>query len=71
MIGVFLEGSVIVPLSPLDGSQQMNGDGGDGQQTRQPKKTKHVRLLLDARTELTNEELEVSRVPLYKSRLLD
>lgn len=51
------DGSIIYPLSPL-GSQA--GEGGQGDQPKQ-KKAKRVRLLLDARTELTNEELEVRR----------
>lgn len=46
------DGSVIVPFSPV-GSQ---AEGGQDPSTKKPRR---VRLLLDARTELTNEELEV------------
>lgn len=35
----------------------------DGAQPKRPRKGKQVRLLLDARTELTNEELEVHSQP--------
>lgn len=52
------EGSIILPLSPL-GTQ--DGRGGDETQGKGQRKHKRVRLLLDARTELTNEELEVWR----------
>lgn len=47
------EGSIILPLSPL-GTQ-----AGDEAEPQGHRKGKRVRLLLDARTELTNEELEV------------
>lgn len=48
-------GSIILPLSPL-GTAAVNGQE-DG--TALPARTtKRVRLLLDARTELTNAELE-------------
>ena len=49
-----LDGSIIVPLSPLGSASQV-----DGGQAPNLKKARRVRLLLDARTELTNEELEV------------
>jgi meiotic recombination protein REC8, fungi type len=52
--GLAVDGSIILPLSPL-GSQCRPED----EQRKQLKKSKRVRLLLDARTELTNEELEV------------
>ena len=47
-------------MSPLGSQADPRGDA-NGEQQKQPKKGKRVRLLLDARTELTNEELEVSR----------
>ncbi|GJE86137.1 Rad21/Rec8 family protein [Phanerochaete sordida] len=54
------EGSIILPLSPLGSQADRDGAaGGDPQQ--KPRKGKRVRLLLDARTELTNEELERAR----------
>lgn len=53
------EGSIVLPLAPLspvlDLDEQALADG----QIRPERKTKRVRLLLDSRTELTNEELEV------------
>ena len=63
----FLEGSVVVPLSPLNASP---GPGEDTEAPKKPKRGKQVRLLLDARTELTNEELEVRLLPVPDSRLL-
>ena len=61
------DGSIIVPLSPLGSASQV-----DGCQASNLKKARRVRLLLDARTELTNEELEVRppvcpRLPAYPS----
>lgn len=50
------DGSVIVPLSPVNAGQE-------DQAGPAKKKTKRVRLLLDARTELTNEELQVRIIP--------
>ena len=50
------DGSVIVPLSPVNAETE--DQGGPTK-----KKTKRVRLLLDARTELTNEELQVKMLP--------
>lgn len=52
------EGSIILPLSPL-GTQ--DAQAGDENQGKGQRKHKRVRLLLDARTELTNEELERAR----------
>ena len=51
--------SIVVPLSPLnpDSGLETNEQGVEAVR----KKTKRVRLLLDSRTELTNEELQVSR----------
>lgn len=62
------DGSIIVPLLPLtpirDGDVEMQPNPDDSLQGEaQPKlkkKAKRVRLLLDARTELTDEELKVS-----------
>ena len=48
-----------MPLSPLGDHHQSSIDGADRAQLKRSKKSKQVRLLLDARTELTNEELEV------------
>lgn len=53
-----MDGSIVLPLSPL-GSQADGETDLRGEQQKRPKKGKRVRLLLDARTELTNEELEV------------
>ena len=51
---------MIVPLSPLNNSQNQDGQGHATEENNKTKsKKKQVRLLLDARTELTNEELEV------------
>ena len=50
------DGSVVVPLSPVNAETE--DQGGPTK-----KKTKRVRLLLDARTELTNEELQVKMLP--------
>ncbi|KAI0076094.1 hypothetical protein K474DRAFT_1708496 [Panus rudis PR-1116 ss-1] len=55
------DGSVVVPLSPLrpdDADNQLGEDATEGPVKR---KGKRVRLLLDARTELTNEELQKAR----------
>ena len=61
---LFPEGSIILPLSPLGQSPGSRAQDAAGPVTgKQPKKGKRVRLLLDARTELTNEELEVSISP--------
>ncbi|KAH9898372.1 Rec8 like protein-domain-containing protein [Cubamyces lactineus] len=49
-------GSVIVPLAPLSPDGQGLQDGKPGQ-----RKPKRVRLLLDARTELTDDELKMAR----------
>lgn len=53
------EGSIVLPLAPLspvlDLDEQALADG----QMQPERKTRRVRLLLDSRTELTNEELEV------------
>ena len=48
------DGSVVVPFSPVGSAGQ-----AEGGEERGAKKPRRVRLLLDARTELTNEELEV------------
>ena len=54
---------MIVPLSPLDNSQDQQGQAhATGDSEKSKSKKKQVRLLLDARTELTNEELEVRGV---------
>lgn len=66
--GIQLDGSIIVPLLPLtpiqDGDVEMQPNPDDplqGEARPKPqKKAKRVRLLLDARTELTDEELKVS-----------
>lgn len=48
--------SLIPPQSPQDAEAH---GGADHEVEKQPKKLKRVRLLLDSRTELTNEELQV------------
>ncbi len=48
-------GSIILPLSPFN----LSPIRGEEEVGRPQKRKKRVRLLLDARTELTNEELEV------------
>ncbi|KZT02692.1 uncharacterized protein LAESUDRAFT_661292 [Laetiporus sulphureus 93-53] len=55
------EGSIIVPLIPF--SPDRNGDGVINGAPNKPtlRKAKRVRLLLDARTELTDEELKAAR----------
>ncbi|KAI0692763.1 Rec8 like protein-domain-containing protein [Cytidiella melzeri] len=50
------DGSIIVPLSPFGTATQVNV--GEAPAAKKPRR---VRLLLDARTELTNEELERAR----------
>ncbi|PCH33660.1 hypothetical protein WOLCODRAFT_147744 [Wolfiporia cocos MD-104 SS10] len=64
------EGSIVVPLMPFspdrDGNIQMQvetGEGADQDGTEKPaqRQAKRVRLLLDARTELTDEELKAAR----------
>lgn len=52
------DGSIVVPLLPLNAELGMEEQEGDAPAK---KKTKRVRLLLDARTELTNEELQRAR----------
>ncbi|EPT04358.1 hypothetical protein FOMPIDRAFT_1058151 [Fomitopsis schrenkii] len=67
--GIQLDGSIIVPLLPLtpiqDGDVEMQPNPDDplqGEARPKPqKKAKRVRLLLDARTELTDEELKAAR----------
>ncbi|KAI0335243.1 hypothetical protein GY45DRAFT_1268246 [Cubamyces sp. BRFM 1775] len=49
-------GSVIVPLAPLSPDGQAAPDGKPSQ-----RKPKRVRLLLDSRTELTDDELKMAR----------
>ena len=52
-----------MPLSTLNNSQNQDGQGHATEENNKTKsKKKQVRLLLDARTELTNEELEVRGV---------
>ncbi|KAI0094873.1 Rec8 like protein-domain-containing protein [Irpex rosettiformis] len=53
------DGSVVVPLSPFGSASQADGDYWGPESNL--KKPRRVRLLLDARTELTNEELEKAR----------
>lgn len=45
-------------------------DFDEGSRPKQSRKAKHVRLLLDSRTELTNDELEV-RLTVPSHKLLD
>ncbi|KAF7791880.1 hypothetical protein EIP86_002904 [Pleurotus ostreatoroseus] len=68
---LFPEGSIILPLSPLGQSPGSRAQDAAGPVTgKQPKKGKRVRLLLDARTELTNEELERARANYMEGQAL-
>ncbi|KAJ3551713.1 hypothetical protein NM688_g4549 [Phlebia brevispora] len=70
--GVFHpEGSIILPLSPLNPSPRPSDKAeGDELNAKQSRRPKRVRLLLDARTELTNEELERARANYIEGQTL-